>query len=250
VDSGNISSMSPAPTAQVLIVGDEVLTGEVVDLNGPLLLTTLARLGTRVLSLRVLPDRPEPLAAAIRELAPSTDFVLVTGGIGPTHDDCTRVAVAQALGRSLVLHPAALARLQGIFHHRATPEESAMALLPQGSELLLAPQMGAFGFQVENVLVFPGVPKLFQPLLAAAEDRLAGRPWHRREVLTRLREGRIAAPLAELAGRWPDLRWGSYPELTENGWHLRLVLRGEDPGRLDRALAALQNILVRLETEA
>ncbi|HET9233926.1 MAG TPA: competence/damage-inducible protein A [Candidatus Eisenbacteria bacterium] len=235
-------------TARLVIVGDEVLSGEVVDQNGPLLLSRLAARGLRVSSLSVLPDALEPLAIAIREQSRAADWVFVTGGIGPTHDDCTRQAVAAALERPLAIHPVARERLEAIFRRGATPEEWDMSLLPVGAEILDAPDIVAFGFSVANVIVFPGVPKLLEPLMLANQHRWSGRPWHRREIETTLREGLVAAPLAALAAAWPDLRWGSYPELGEKGWRLRLVLRGEDPERLDAAYASLAEILARLRS--
>jgi molybdenum cofactor synthesis domain-containing protein len=237
-------------TAMVLIIGDEVLAGEVVDLNGPLILSLLAERGLRVLGLYVLPDEPAVVEPVLRDASQRADCVLVTGGIGPTHDDITRLAVAGALERPLVAHVQATERLESIFQRGATPEERDMALLPEGAELLFAPGIMAFAFQVGNVFVFPGVPRLLEPLLLANLERLGRHAAHRRELHTQLREGLVAAPLSLLAARWPDLRWGSYPELSDTGWHLRLVLRGRDPERLDAAFAMLEDMVARLESRS
>jgi molybdenum cofactor synthesis domain-containing protein len=237
-------------TARVLILGDEVLAGEVVDLNGPLILSLLAERGLRVMGLHVLPDEPAVVEPFLRDASRSADCVLVTGGIGPTHDDITRLAVARALERPLLPHPEATARLESIFHRDATAEERDMALLPEGAVLLFAPGIMAFAFHVGNVFVFPGVPRLLEPLLRANLEQLGQRAAHRRELHTALREGLIAGPLSELAARWPDLRWGSYPELTDTGWHLRLVLRGRDPERLAAAFVMLEDMVARLESRS
>lgn len=241
------SSALRANTASVIIIGDEVLAGEVVDLNGPFILSHLATQGVRVVGLHVLPDEPAEVESCIQRASRAADCVIVTGGIGPTHDDITRLAVARALGRPLVSHGEAAQRLESIFRRSSTPEERAMALLPQGAELLLAPGIMAFGFRVLNVLVFPGVPRLLGAIFLANLERIGGRPVHRRELRTELREGLIAAPLSDLAARWPELRWGSYPELTETGWTLRLVLRGRDPDELDAAFGMLEDMVMRLE---
>src|SRR5262245_53830494 len=235
-------------TALVLIIGDEVLGGEVADLNGPFILSLLAARGLRVLGLHVLPDELPALEPFLRDASRQADVVLVSGGIGPTHDDVTRLAVARALDRPLVPHPEATERLESLFHRGSTPEERAMALLPQGAELLSAPGLVAFGFQVANVLVFPGVPRLLEPPLLTHRSRLRECALHRRELRTELREGVIAGPLSLLAARWPDLRWGSYPELTEDGWSLRLVLRGQNPQELDAAFGMLEEMIAHLRS--
>jgi molybdenum cofactor synthesis domain-containing protein len=239
--------MTPA-TAHIIIVGDEVLAGEVRDLNGPFLLDALARLGVRVTGMHVVPDALDPVAEAVRRAA--ADRILISGGIGPTHDDCTRPALARALNRPLAVHPEAAARLAGIFAGVSTAEERAMALLPRGAVLLEAPETRSFGFRVERVLVFPGVPELLRMLFAANAHLLGGRPLYRNEVETRVREGRLAGPLRELAEAWPDVTWGSYPRITPDGWRLRLVVRGGDPERVAAAYRALRTVLDPLENTA
>ncbi len=234
-------------TAFVIIVGDEVLAAEVTDRNGPLVLATLARLGTRTLGLRVVPDRLEEIAQAVREGLAAADLVLVTGGIGPTHDDRTRPAVARAIHRPLARHPEASERLQAIFRGRSTDAETAMAELPAESELITSPAGNAFGFRADRVLVFPGVPELLALLLADNEALVAGRPWVRREVPTPLREGELAGAFGALAAAWPAVRWGSYPRLAGGRWELTLVLRAEDEATADRAEEALRAMLAGID---
>jgi molybdopterin-biosynthesis enzyme MoeA-like protein len=121
-----------------------------------------------------------------------------------------------------------------------------MALLPEGSELLIAPNSPGFGFQIGSVLVFPGVPVLLERLLEAHRDRLAGRPGLRRVVATGLREGVVAGPLAALARAHPEVSWGSYPILEAEGWRLELVLRAPEADALRRAETALHRMLAAL----
>ena len=179
----------------------------------------------------------------VREAAGSSKAVMVTGGIGPTHDDCTRAAVADAMDVPLVRHPRARARLEEVFHGSATEAELTMAELPEGAEMFTAPGTPGFAFRVDHVFVFPGNPELLRPLFEAGADRLEGKPGFRREVATDLREGVLARPLEALAREWPQVRWGSYPRWTEDGWKLRLVLRGDDAETLDRAAAALEKAI-------
>ena len=237
------------PTAHLIIVGDEVLGGEVADQNGPHCLATLARLGVRTTGVSMIGDELSGIASAVRQGVATADRVLVAGGIGPTHDDRTREAVAEALAVELVPHPEALARLGQVFAGRMTPEEARMAELPRGSELLTVPNSPGFGFRTASVFVFPGVPILLRRLLAANEGFFSGVPWVRRQIASPYREGQIATPLATLAAAWPQVRWGSYPELTPAGWSLTLVLRAPDTTTADRAQAALQAVLDSLKAD-
>jgi molybdopterin-biosynthesis enzyme MoeA-like protein len=145
-----------------------------------------------------------------------------------------------------VPHAEAAARIEPLVGGEPTPEEMAMAELPEGAVLLTAPGLAAFGFLVREVYVFPGPPGFLARLLEAHRSRLAGRRWTRREVTTRLREGRIATPLARLAADWPQVRWGSYPRPTERGWRLALVLRAPTETVALEAEAALRRLLADL----
>jgi molybdopterin-biosynthesis enzyme MoeA-like protein len=113
--------------------------------------------------------------------------------------------------------------------------------------MLTAPGIAAFAFRAGRVVVFPGVPLLLAPLLAAHRSLFAGAPRLSRSVPARVREGVLAAPLADLARSHPDVSWGSYPELGADGWSLRIVLRGERAIDLDRGERALREILEALE---
>lgn len=234
------------PRARIVIVGDEILGGEVHDTNSPFLLRRLTELGFRVGGLRVVSDARPEIATAVREAAGDAAEVIVTGGIGPTHDDCTRPAVAEALDLPLVHHPEARARIERVFRGAATEADLTMADLPRGSEMIVAPGTPGFAFRVNQVTVYPGNPELLQPLFEVTAPRLEGRPGFRREVTTDLREGHLARPLEDLARKWPQVRWGSYPRFTGDGWKLRLVLRAGDEATLDRAEADLREALGRI----
>jgi molybdenum cofactor synthesis domain-containing protein len=236
-------------SANIVIVGDEILAGEVEDRNGPLLLASLARAGTRTLGLRVVGDDRRAVTGAVRSALGHADLAVVSGGIGPTHDDITRIAVADALGVPLVPHPEARSRLERLFGGSGSPEDLAMADLPEGADLLTAPGLAAFAFRAGRAVVFPGVPPLLEALLHAHLALFTGPPRFTRSVPARVREGVLAAPLAALARSCPEVSWGSYPELGPEGWSLRVVLRGEEPEALERAERALRDVLARLDPD-
>jgi molybdenum cofactor synthesis domain-containing protein len=220
-------------TATLLIVGDEILSGEVVDENGPYLLKRFAQAGVKVERVAVAPDAEGPIAEELLRLRALGDAVIVSGGIGPTHDDVTRPAVSRVLGLPLESHPAAEGRIRAFYRERVTEAELSMALWPQGAQCVVGQKTGTIGFACCGVYVLPGVPVLFRDLVDSIATEFAAPPLHRQELVTRRREGEIALGLAECQGRACDVRIGSYPVLEETGWHVRVVLRGVDPARVE-----------------
>ncbi|TPW13366.1 MAG: molybdopterin binding domain-containing protein [bacterium] len=228
--------------ARLLIIGNEVLSGEVADLNIQFLTRRLTGLGTRVRSVRVIPDEDPVIVAAIREAIDPASPLLVTGGIGPTHDDRTRGAVALATDRPLVRHPGAEAQLRAGYGLRLTEAELEMAMLPTGARLSFGPRSGVFGFVIDNIYVFPGVPDLLADVFESVAGEFAGRPDHRIEIMTPLKEGDFADALREVAAAFPDVPIGSYPTRGAGGWEVRLILRGPDPVRVEAAAARVREI--------
>jgi molybdenum cofactor synthesis domain-containing protein len=218
----------------VLIVGDEILKGEIDDENGPYLLRELRRVGVPVERIVTVPDRSELIVEELARLRTLVDVVVVSGGLGPTHDDVTRTAVATALHRDLVVHPEAEARVRGFYAEKVTDAELAMACMPRGARLVDGLKTGTFGFEVDGVYALPGVPFLFRDIVDGLKASLAQTPLHRRVIETRRREGQIAPCLAAAQERSPDVAIGSYPIYEAQGrWRVRVVLRAADPARLD-----------------
>lgn len=218
-------------TAAIFIVGDELLHGEIEDANGPWLIQQLNRLGVEVRRLCVLPDDPDVIAGAMRRHE-DRSYRLLTGGLGPTHDDCTREGVARGTGRALVDHPAMLERLR----ERHGPELGEglldLARLPEGAELIRMDDGYGMAFRVEDVYVFPGIPGLMKPLFHQLEEEFHGTPKTARTLQVRARESEIAPRLNQLQDRFPGLQFGSYPH--DDGT-LSLRVRGHDRTRLDEA---------------
>lgn len=231
-------------TASILIVGDEILSGEIRDENGPFLIQRLAAAGVRVQRVAACPDREEEIVAELARLRALSDAVVVSGGIGPTHDDVSRPAMARALGVPLETHPEAEARIRGFYGSLTTTAELEMARLPRGSRLVHGPRTGTFGFAVSGLYGFPGVPFLLRDLTDAIVPEFRGAPLSRAEILTHLREGEIAACLTETQRGAPEVAIGSYPVFTDGRWIVRVVVRGEDPGRVG---ACEQGLRAQLE---
>lgn len=232
-----------ARSAAILVVGDEILSGEVEDRNTPFLAGRLWELGIRVGRIVVLGDRRDELAGEIRGLAEAYDYVLVTGGMGPTHDDVTRQAVADALEAPLERSAEAEELLAIDYGDRLTPAEAAMAELPRGARVLRGNQRLAFAFRAGNVFAFPGVPVLLEDIFEVAAEELLSSPFHKETLWVRGKEGDFSEPLAAIQADHPEVGIGSYPVFIDGRYRCKLVLRARDEGRLAAARDAIADAL-------
>lgn len=227
----------------ILIIGDEILSGEIRDENGPYLLKVLNDAGVRVERIVVVPDRREEIVQELRHLRAVADAVVVSGGLGPTHDDVTRPAVAESVGVELEPNAEAVERVRGFYADRATDAELAMADMPRGAALVNGRRTPTFGFRIAGVYALPGVPYLFRDIAERLPEEFETKPLHKRELASRRREGEIAPHLAKVQGECPDVAIGSYPVYEKGSWHVRVVLRATDEARLAEVAARLEPTL-------
>jgi molybdenum cofactor synthesis domain-containing protein len=233
-------------TAAVLIIGDEILSGRTQDTNLRDIARYLGVHGVDLAEARTVPDVMEEIIAALNALRARYDYVITTGGIGPTHDDITADAVATAFGVELYEHPEIIALLKARPGMELNAARRRMARVPQGGVLVRNPVSGPPGFNIGNVFVLAGVPSIMRGMLEDVGHRLRG------GVVTVSRtvrvegsgEGVIAAPLEAVAKAHPDMSLGSYPFFGAEGYGSNLVLRGRDPaelaGTVDELIAALR----------
>lgn len=240
-------TQTPAPTAAVLIIGDEILSGRTADTNLNTIARFLAALGIDLLEARTVGDREEQIIEALNVLRLAHDYVFTTGGIGPTHDDITADCVARAFGVGIDEHPDALATLERRYGDELNAARRRMARIPDGGVLIANPVTDAPGFQVENVFVMAGVPKIMTAMLEDVAPRLrTGAVVHARTLrVTGVGEGAIAATLSEAARANRDLSFGSYPFGAGSQGEIgtNLVVRGRDLMEVDAAVAALSDRL-------
>jgi molybdenum cofactor synthesis domain-containing protein len=232
------------PTAAVLLIGDEILSGRTKDRNLGHIADYLAALGIDLKEARVVADIEEEIAAAVNALRRRYTYVFTTGGIGPTHDDITADSVAKAFGVPIGPDPEAVAILTAYFAEigrEANEARMRMARIPRGATLIANPVSKAPGFQMENVFVMAGVPKIMQAMMDQIAPRLArGIPLAVRNIEFLGGEGDIAAPLGDIQKRHPTVAIGSYPFQAPDGFATNLVLRGRDVAALDAALAEVR----------
>jgi molybdenum cofactor synthesis domain-containing protein len=232
-------------TAAILTIGNELVSGDVVDTNGAWLATRLERLGVSVILLASIPDDVDQVARVLRREAAECDFVFVTGGLGGTPDDLTREAVAAAFE----VEQESVSELAAALRSRFTrdPEYAARwADLPVGSRPLENPLGGAPGFVIENVYVFPGLPSEMQAMFDTVENELRApvpiAAWRRRY---RARESEIVSILVEAGDRFPGVIVGSYPSF-EKGAEVEVVAKASDEHLLAEASSWLESELARV----
>ncbi|MFP8879445.1 MAG: molybdopterin-binding protein [Myxococcota bacterium] len=235
------------PTAGILVIGNEILSGKVVDTNSPYLCEQLRELGVDVERILTIPDVIETIAAEVKMMSQTYDFVFTSGGIGPTHDDMTIDAIAAAFGRSLEHNESIADRMQRGTGKVLNESQLKMAQVPEGAVLLDSGDLWFPLVIVENVYIFPGIPELLKKKFDSVRDRFRGVPFVFRRVYVTRRESDIAELLHELLGEFPELALGSYPKLAEEDFRVLLTLESRDGDYVQRALDSL---LARLPADA
>lgn len=233
----------PQPTAAVLLIGDEILSGRTKDKNLGFIADYLSAIGIDLKEARVVSDQEEEIVNAVNALRHRYTYVFTTGGIGPTHDDITADAVARAFGVPASHDPKAVEILLAYFREMGREPNEArmrMARVPEGASLIDNPVSKAPGFQIGNVFVMAGVPKIMNAMMDDVAKRLTrGVPMQSRQVEFRGGEGDAAKPLGEIQKAFPSVVIGSYPFQAPDGFATNLVLRSRDVEALGQAYAAV-----------
>ncbi len=232
-----------ARTAGILIIGNEVLSGKVVDQNSPYLVRELRALGVEVRQITTIPDEASLIAREAKAFAEQFDLVFTTGGIGPTHDDVTIGAIATAFGKTIVRHPLLEALLRRHYGDGISAAQLKMAEMPEGGELL---EVGDMAFPVvvfRNVYIFPGIPEAVRRKFERIRERFREQPYVLRRVFLRCDEGQIAGDLDGVISRFPELQLGSYPILHNPDHNVELTLESKSGEYVERALRFLLDCL-------
>ena len=229
--------------AAIIVIGNEILSGKVVDTNAPFLTRELRAIGVTLKRILTIPDEVDEIAEAVKEFRPRYDVVFTSGGVGPTHDDVTMEGIAKGLGRRLVRHPAIEGRLREFYKEHVNDARLKMSEVPEGAELLVDGRLGFPTVKCENFYILPGIPELFEQKFEALRERFTATPYTLRVVYTREGEGSIAEHLNATLAAFPDLLLGSYPKLSDPDYTVKLTLESKDPEYVDRALAHLLRLL-------
>lgn len=231
------------PTAAMLVIGDEILSGRTRDANMHHLAGQLTEAGITLAEVRVVADDHDAIVSAVQALSEAYDTVFTSGGIGPTHDDITADCMAAAFGQSIDVRDDARAILQAHYDKAGTDLNEArlrMARIPADATLIENPVSSAPGFTIGNVHVMAGVPSVFTAMVASVLPTLTGgAPLISKTLTVHRGEGDIAGPLGELAQAYPSLSMGSYPFIRDGSYGANIVVRGQNEGLLDEAMAKL-----------
>ncbi len=237
------------PTAGIVLIGNELLSGKTQDANLKFLGGELARLGIKLIEARVVLDDYDTIGAVVREFSDRFTYVFTTGGIGPTHDDITSEAVARAFSTKLVVSDEAVAMM--VSSGREMNEARLkMAKVPEGAALVANSVSLAPGFRIRNVFVLAGIPRIAEAMFFALEDQL--------ETADRIlsmnldafaAEGDIATPLLEIANRHTSVEIGSYPFNRDGRFGANLVVRGTDQSAVTAAFEEIASVIGGLGVE-
>jgi molybdenum cofactor synthesis domain-containing protein len=245
---------APAPTAAIIVIGDEVLSGKVEEQNARYLVRELRKLGVAVRRVEIIPDVPQEIADCVRTACAAYDHVFTAGGIGPTHDDVTIASIAAAFSVPVVRDAEVAATIRAVSGERFFERDLRMADVPKGATLIYGDGASHSRWPVvafRNIYVLPGVPSILQRKFAMIRDRFAAPPFFNRAIYSRDGEGAIAHILDQAAADFPSVAIGSYPHVDAVDHKVLITLDGRNEALVVEACtqiaAALGPAVVRIE---
>ncbi len=231
----------------LVVVGNEILSGKIQDSNAYFAARELRKIGVSLSRIATIPDELPIIAEEVAYCSSHFDFVVTSGGVGPTHDDLTMEGVALAFKRRLVKHPDLERLIREHFRERSIEAGLKMAEVPEGAVLNDAGDILFPTVQIENVYVLPGIPQLFESKLLALTTRFATDPYFMRAIYTSAGEGTIAEHLNDCMRNFPALMLGSYPRIGNRDYRVKVTLESKDPEYLERAF---RHLMERLPSDA
>ncbi|HBN22353.1 MAG TPA: competence/damage-inducible protein A [Holosporales bacterium] len=226
-----MSTQKTNPTAGIILIGNELLSGQTVDLNLNYIAKKLFTHGVDLCETSVIPDLENEIIRVVRDYSKRFTHVFTTGGIGPTHDDITAETISKAFGRKLVRNEQVYQILVEKYGEESlTDSRGRMTMMPEGVELILNDSTGAPGFRVENVFVMAGVPTIMHAMFENALTVIPkGEKRQKVIVSCKVYESRLALGLHSIQDSYPQIEIGSYPHWIEGkSWGVRVAITGRD----------------------
>jgi len=228
------------PTAAMIVIGDEILSGRTRDANMHHLAKELTLIGIDLAEARMIADIPAQIVDAVNDLRAKYTYVFTSGGIGPTHDDITADCIAEAFGVSIGVREDARTVLATNYPNGEadlTEARLRMARIPDGADLIDNPVSKAPGFTIENVHVMAGIPSVFNAMLEGLLPKLnGGKPVISETVKVTRPESAISKPLGQIAKDFPQLSIGSYPFYEGQSYGTHVVVRGLETADIAAAM--------------
>lgn len=198
-------------SAGIIIIGNEILSGKIMDLNSFFLVTELRSLGVDVLRISVIPDDIGIIGEEALLFSKNYDYVFTSGGIGPTHDDVTIEGIAKAFDVDMVFDPKLVEWLNKRYGDSINDAVLKMALVPEGAELLDNEGNNLPIIFFRNIIIFPGIPSLLRKKFLAIRERFRCSDFFLKRLFIYADEVYIANSLSSIASANPDIKIGSYP---------------------------------------
>jgi molybdenum cofactor synthesis domain-containing protein len=238
------------PTVAILVIGNEVLSGRIADVNVNYICRRCADVGLDVCEVRMVRDDEAAIGQGLSTLRNTYSYVFTTGGIGPTHDDITIASIAKAFGVAVVRNVEVEQRLREHYGSRLTPAALRMADYPAGARIVPHGESFAPSCLMENIAILAGQPRIMQLMFEATLPLLqTGTPLHTRQVDVWGMESQIAEKLGAIQGRFAHIDIGSYPYRVEGRAGTALVCRGEDAQAVEESFQAVQALVAEAGLE-
>jgi len=235
---------SLANTAAVVLIGNELLSGKIHEANLVELARTLRALGVSLRRVVMVPDEIDVIAGEVRALSDGHDVVFTSGGVGPTHDDVTLDAVAEAFGVGTHIDSTMEALLRSAYGERTTEGHLRMALVPDGAELATTAEILWPTVVMRNVWVLPGVPEIFRMKLAVVRAWVHGaESFITRAVFTKMDEGDLKPLLDQIVEEHPEVEVGSYPKWFDPSYKTKVTFDGRSHADVEAASAGFLALL-------
>ena len=222
-------------TAGIIIIGNEILSGKVKDINSPYLCQELRILGVEVRQIMTIPDVPEIIGQTAVDFSKKYTWVFTSGGIGPTHDDITISSIANGFGVGLYESPKIIKIIEGFHGKNMTDAHKRMAMIPEGSKLIETLKGRPPQLQFKNIFIFPGIPEFLKIRFSGIKERFRTTPIVMKQIFLKADEGDIAASLDETQQAYPELQLGSYPKISGSDYNVKLTLECRDDLYLQEA---------------
>jgi len=227
------------PTAGIVIIGDEILSGKFAEENAAFLIGELRALGVDLRRITFVPDDLEDIAGTVVEMSARFDYVFTSGGVGPTHDDITMAAIARGFNTTVVRHPDLEAKVRGYWKDKLAEANLRLADVPDGAVLVYGKDDVWPVVSLENVFIMPGVPTLFRRKFVDIRDRFRAQPVTAARLYVDVEEGELAPSLDAIVTQFPGVRVGSYPRFSEKDFRVLVTLEGAAADEVTSAFEAL-----------